>query len=306
MNTTLRSAQAAPWSIGDLAERTGVSPATLRMWEARHGFPMAVRLDGGHRRYTDADVAAVRRVLARRDAGQRLDAAVAAEQATSPTQAAAPVSLWAHLRERHPALAPQRLTKATLLGLSWAIEDEALAVAGQGGHLVGLFQRDRHYRSAAARWRDLAGGTASCFALGAGLSGAEAEAAGPDLAGLTDASPLRREWAVVHDHPRLPMVLTAWEPPGQADRPDRERVFETLWSVEPAVVRDAARLTLGALASPGTGVQEVSPAAADRARAAAQALASPAAPDVDVTAVTRLFNRVLSYVDRTARHRPLD
>ena len=30
-------------TIGDLADRTGVPPATLRSWEARHGFPVPVR-----------------------------------------------------------------------------------------------------------------------------------------------------------------------------------------------------------------------------------------------------------------------
>ncbi len=43
-------------TIGALAERTGMQPATLRMWEQRHGFPRAQRLPSGHRRYPVAEV----------------------------------------------------------------------------------------------------------------------------------------------------------------------------------------------------------------------------------------------------------
>ncbi len=39
-------------SIGDLAEATGLSPHTLRVWERRYGRPEPVRLPSGHRRYT--------------------------------------------------------------------------------------------------------------------------------------------------------------------------------------------------------------------------------------------------------------
>ena len=48
-----------------LAELTGVPAATLRMWEARHGFPAPGRLAGGHRRYGDRDVELVRAVVGR-------------------------------------------------------------------------------------------------------------------------------------------------------------------------------------------------------------------------------------------------
>src|SRR6188472_2980729 len=65
-------------TIGDLAERTGLAPATLRVWESRHGFPRPVRLESGHRRYDERDVDLVRQVLRRRDGGSRLEVAIAA------------------------------------------------------------------------------------------------------------------------------------------------------------------------------------------------------------------------------------
>jgi len=38
-------------SVGQLAERTGITPETLRVWERRYGDPRAARLPSGHRRY---------------------------------------------------------------------------------------------------------------------------------------------------------------------------------------------------------------------------------------------------------------
>ncbi|MEJ7742488.1 MAG: MerR family transcriptional regulator [Nocardioidaceae bacterium] len=64
-------------TIGDLAERTGLQPATLRTWESRHGFPVAKRRDSGHRRYGEGDVELVRQVIRRRDSGVRLEVAIA-------------------------------------------------------------------------------------------------------------------------------------------------------------------------------------------------------------------------------------
>ena len=60
-------------TIGQLAARTGLTPEVLRMWETRHGFPVPVRLPSGHRRYTDADVDDVLRVLRLREGGVHLD-----------------------------------------------------------------------------------------------------------------------------------------------------------------------------------------------------------------------------------------
>lgn len=50
------------YSVGDLAEQTGIAPGTLRMWERRYGAPVPVRLPSGHRRYTADQVRLVRRV----------------------------------------------------------------------------------------------------------------------------------------------------------------------------------------------------------------------------------------------------
>lgn len=49
-------------SIGDVAEETGITPETLRVWERRYGKPVPVRLPSGHRRYTGTQVAWLRNV----------------------------------------------------------------------------------------------------------------------------------------------------------------------------------------------------------------------------------------------------
>lgn len=49
-------------SIGELAERTGISVDTIRIWERRYGRPVAERLPSGHRRYAGHHVRHLRRV----------------------------------------------------------------------------------------------------------------------------------------------------------------------------------------------------------------------------------------------------
>ncbi|MCA8971256.1 MAG: MerR family transcriptional regulator [Planctomycetes bacterium] len=50
------------YSIGELAERTGIAPETIRVWERRYGRPVPVRLPSGHRRYGAAELRLVRKV----------------------------------------------------------------------------------------------------------------------------------------------------------------------------------------------------------------------------------------------------
>ncbi|NHC24214.1 MerR family transcriptional regulator [Nocardioides sp. IC4_145] len=288
MNNLLRSG--AGLTIGDLAERTGVAPATLRMWETRHGFPEPVRRESGHRRYAEADVEAVREVVRRREEGVRLDRAIS--QAVEQVRAAAaptPDSVFAELRRRHPHLQPQRLTKATLLALSWAIEDEFCARA-ERATLFGSFQDERFYAPAARRWEELARVSRAAFALAAGAP--DPHATHVHHVPLAEDSPLRREWTVVCDSADLPAVLAAWELPGQDGVPDRDRVFEAVWGVDPRAVRDAARVCARVAAD--VGVEEARPVLFELAD-------DPAPRVVDLATVSTLFNRVVAYVDRFGR-----
>ena len=58
-------------SIGDVAEATGISSDTLRMWERRYGRPVPVRLPSGHRRYSTDQVRWLRRVAEALSRGHR-------------------------------------------------------------------------------------------------------------------------------------------------------------------------------------------------------------------------------------------
>ncbi len=276
-------------SIGQLAERTGVAPATLRMWEKRHGFPEASRRESGHRRYTESDVQAVVDVLRRREAGVRLDVAI--EQVLGGNTAArehrdAAPSVYADLRRRHPFLHVHRLRKTTLLALSWAIEDEFCAKADRAA-LFGSFQRPRFWRPARERWSDLARIASATYVL-AEFGAGERITPGVELVPLAPDSPMRREWAVVCDAPDLPVALTAWEMPGQVAVPDRSRVYETIWTVDPAAVRDAARCC-AAVADQG--------GAAGAGSLVSSLEQRPLGEGIDTVSVTAMFNRMVAYVD---------
>ncbi|MEO6509390.1 MAG: DICT sensory domain-containing protein, partial [Nocardioides sp.] len=229
-------------TIGDLAERTGVAPATLRMWERRHGFPVAQRRHSGHRRYDERVVDQVRQVLRRRDAGSRLEVAIAGVVLSEASAASAPgaPSVFAAMRKQHPTLQPQRLRKSSLLALSWAIEDECCALA-ETPMIFGAFQKERYYRAAEERWTELARVARSTMVF------AHFDPETPPVAGRTsfidlpEDAPMRREWAVVCDAPDHAAFLTAWELPGQSTVRDKDRLFEAIWSVEPLAVRSAAR-----------------------------------------------------------------
>lgn len=279
------STSAAALTIGDLAERTGLSPAVLRMWESRHGFPVPQRMPSGHRRYSEDDVELVRRVLRRKEAGSRLEAAIA--EASAATAPHAP-SVFAELRRRHPGLAVQRLHKRTLIALSQAIEDECFAAA-DSPIIFGAFQRARFYRHSASRWVELARVADAAVVFADHWPEGVAES-GPVRVTLPENAAMRREWAVVCDGAETTACLSAWELPGQGAVPDRERMFEAVWTLDPRAVRDAARVAAGLAAAAG----------APGAEALVQELASPAAVATGPDRGTTLFGRLLDYLDRQA------
>jgi DICT domain-containing protein len=225
----------ATLTIREVAGRTGVPAATLRMWETRHGFPAPTRLASGHRRYSDADCLAIERVLAERERGLSLQAAV--DRVLSTPLDGEP-SLFAALRAAQPALSPQVLSKRALTALSRAIEDEILARADRPV-LFAAFQRERFYRASERRWRELARTAELTIAL-ADFERARVRSRGVCELPLPGDAPLRREWALVCDGERLCVALAAWELTSEVAVPDAARRFETVWTVEPAAVRRVA------------------------------------------------------------------
>jgi MerR family transcriptional regulator, light-induced transcriptional regulator len=269
---------AAPLTMRDVVSRTGLPAGTLRMWETRHGFPEPQRLPSGHRRYSAADCEAIERVLAQRERGLSLRAAIDHVRTTPPELEP---SLFAALRRARPELAPHVMTKRALVALSRAIEDEWFARA-EPSRLFAAFQTAAFYRASAHRWRELAR-TADLAVAFADFERSRIAPHDVCEVPLAPDAPLRREWALVCEGERLAVAMTAWELAREGRVADADRRFETIWTVEPDAVR------------------HVADAAAAMAAATEPALAGrlaerPAAPPPDLGSVMALVSRCIAYI----------
>ena len=271
---------AAGLTISAVAARTGLTAAALRAWEQRFGFPRPERLDGGHRRYDEADVERIRRVIAERDAGRSLEAAIALVLQAPPSPAAdeADTSVFSSLRRARPDLPVHLLHRRTMLALSRAIEDESLA-SGERPHLFAAFQTRVAYQAAHERWDDLID-TAAATVVFADFPRARRRG---DLleVPLRAGAPLRREWSVVSDAPGCAAVMAGWE------RADGR--FEAVWTVESAAVRLATEVGRRLVSAQAPRLELPDPPV-------------PLAPTVDATATIRrataITNRVVAQLDR--------
>lgn len=68
------------FNIGAVARMTGILEATLRVWERRYDFPQAERTSGGHRLYSQQDVARLQWIKMRIDEGMQVSHAIRALQ----------------------------------------------------------------------------------------------------------------------------------------------------------------------------------------------------------------------------------
>jgi DNA-binding transcriptional MerR regulator len=89
------------FSIGAVTRMTGISEATLRVWERRYHFPHTERTPSGHRLYSQEDVQQVQWVKLRIDEGMRTGQAIRARQHTHRATA-----VTAALHDPLPAPAP--------------------------------------------------------------------------------------------------------------------------------------------------------------------------------------------------------
>ena len=279
---TPTSAQLSRLSTTQLAELTGVPAATLRMWEARHGFPAPARLAGGHRRYGDRDVELVRAVVRARQDGLSLAAAIDRARAGDPP---APASIFAGLARRRPDLQPMTFTKPALLALSRAIEDEHLAAA-RAGVLIGSFQTARFYRQSERRWRELSRNASVAVVL-ADFKRLRRPSHGPVQVPVRRDHPLAREWAIVMHAPDASACIAAWEIPAPMQPADADRRFEVLWSPEPELVVDALAVA----------TELIAPLAPDVAGALDASRSKAVLPSsAELRAAVRQAHRMLAYV----------
>lgn len=86
-----------------VAQETGVPADTFRAWERRYGVPRPHRTDGGHRLYSERDIATIRWLRDRTAEGLTISQAIAlmsSEVGARITPGDAPVSTEAHSWER--------------------------------------------------------------------------------------------------------------------------------------------------------------------------------------------------------------
>jgi len=270
-------------TITELAQETGVNPATLRAWEQRHGFPRPERAGGGHRRYEPDDVSAVRAVLTERAAGATLPGAIA--RVLEASHVRPPGSLFAELDGGARLPEAREVSKRTMVALSHAVEDECAARADPG-ILVGAFQERRFFDRAASRWRDLARGARHAVVL-ADFRRAARSPHGPAKVPIPPRAPLEREWAVLHLAPRASVLLLGRELPGPR-RPDTRRRFALVWSAEPELVREA-------IVAACSIAEQTAPEVAAAMRTELDRLPRPLG--LDARFVTALTSRMIGYLD---------
>jgi len=266
-------------AIKDVAEQTGVAAGTIRMWEQRYGFPSPARTPAGYRIYSEQDVVTIKRVLAYRDSGLSVPAAL--ERARSLEGPTDRPSLFAALSDS--PVRPQRLHKRTLVAISRAIEEEAIARAA-GPVVIAAFQAENNYRAVEHRYRRLAH---VADAVGVFATFEEARIRGDDEPAEIPVGPadsLGHEWAVIVDAPGYAACLVGWETPCR----DGERIFEAVWTMDAPVVRRAAQVgaALASRAAPEWSERLLS-ILADR----------PLAVETPAPGLTALTNRMLGYLD---------
>jgi DICT domain-containing protein len=220
--------------IRDVAEQTGLAAATIRMWEQRYGFPVPERSPAGYRLYSDTEVDTLRRVAELRKGGLSVPAAL-----DRAREAAVPVTASIFGAVPHEGRS-RRLRKRTLIALSRAIEDQAMASASRP-LVLGAFQRERHYRKVEHRYRRLAQ-MSELTAVFADFAAPSSRAGEPAEVPIEADASLGHEWAVVIDAPGFSVCLAAWEPPvATPPANERDRVFEAFWTLDPDAVRAASR-----------------------------------------------------------------
>ena len=272
--------------IREVAEQTGLTAGTIRMWEQRYGFPTPERTPAGYRLYDDADVEMLRRVIELRRGGLTVPAALERARTTARPVTEHPTIFGAMPHEGRA----RRLRKRTLIALSRAIEDQTMASAARP-LIFGAFQRERHYRRVEHRYRRMAQ-SADLTAVFADFDDPRPAAAATGAlheVPITADDVIGHEWAVVVDAPGFAVCLSAWEPPvASPPADDLDRVFETFWTIDPDTVRLASH-------AGATCAREAAPELADRIEELLDG--RPQGADGSVAALEALAMRMIAYLE---------
>jgi MerR family transcriptional regulator, light-induced transcriptional regulator len=273
-------------AIKEVAEQTGVAAGTIRMWEQRYGFPEPARTPSGYRRYCEADVGAIRRVVAYRRRGLSVPAAIERARGAGPIDRP---SIYAAVATVDAELGSRSLRKSTLFAMSRAMEDEALARAA-APIVFAAFQHEGFYRSVEYRYRRLAEASDATVVF-ADFPRLREEPGRPVEVPIAPDDALGNEWALIVDAPGYAACLLAWEQPGTitpGGPDDDDRRFESMWTLDPAVTRKAARVAARLVTRQD---------AALGARLDAQLADRPMAMEEPTPALTAVTNRIVEYLE---------
>ena len=192
-------------------------------------------------------------------------------------------SLFARLREVRPDLPVMQASKATLVASSHLIET-LVEQHAERCVLVSGFQHGRHWAAERDRYLDLAGAN-DVIAVFAGREplGADVDHVGLRL-GTGD--PLAQEWFVLAMGPGLAITLCGLD--GDAHRRtgdplhESDRLFEVVWSVQPAVAEAAGQAVVDAVRRSAPEQSEAVAERLDAARRSRPPTAQEAAQAADV------------------------
>ena len=201
-------------------------------------------------------------------------------------------SFFATLRA-HSESRSHVLSKRALGAITSAIEDECLAQARRPV-LMGAFQHARFYRQSEARWHELTR-TAERAVVFADFEQNRDLGTCPQEVALPADSPVLREWVLVCDAPGFSACVAGWEMPSPPGTADRNRRFETMWTLDPDVVRATTNVGIELLGQSDPEHSELLAASLSRATGAA----SP-----DLQRATALFARIVDYSQETAGRHP--
>ena len=161
-------------------------------------------------------------------------------------------SLFDRLRQAHPRLPVLRATKATLVASSHLVET-LVERSPERCVLVSGFQHGRHWAVERDRYLELAG-EQDVIAV---FAGQEPLSSDVDHVGLRlrTGDPLAQEWFVLAVGPGLAVTLCGLDGDahGRRDEPllEADRLFDVVWSVDPAVAVAAAQVVLEAVGRSG-------------------------------------------------------
>lgn len=108
--------QTPTYNIKVVLNQTGIAADTLRAWERRYGLPVPQRTQGGHRLYSDYDIATIKWLLAKQVEGLSISRAVDLwnEQIASGSD---PLADSAEMAYASPLAIPPAATDSTLASL---------------------------------------------------------------------------------------------------------------------------------------------------------------------------------------------